>query len=335
MNNAIPIAKKVLDSTALLVTEDFNEKPLSYGSGFFVGDDLIVTNLHVVHGAKKCSVKLFGKEDLYEVADYIAIDPENDLIILKIEGFDEPIDPLNLENDIPVYIGEPVYAVGNPHGYEGTISDGIISGIREDNKLIQMTAPISPGSSGGPVINNKGEVIGVSVESNNNAQNLNFAIPSIYVKKLIENVEEHTPETLLFAKTAGVVWVNKVLSWKENEELPNTYHFALLNQRRRTIRRVHCLVSFKDDRDELIHVDFWKDSEEIPAGEKRRIFRSSIFDILANEQMADVDVNSIVFAATIFGHIGEDLNARSLISPKIKQLAKTYEVKVVNFEVVE
>lgn len=200
MNNPIPVAQKALDSTVLLVTEDVNDKPLSFGSGFFIRDDLIVTNLHVVHGAKKCFAKLFGQKKMYEVKGCIAIDPENDLIVLKVENFDVPMTPVNLDNSIPVYIGETVYAVGSPRGYEGTISDGIISGIREDNKLIQMTAPISPGSSGGPVINSKGEVIGVSVESNNNAQNLNFAIPSIYVKKLIENVEEHTPRALLFAK---------------------------------------------------------------------------------------------------------------------------------------
>ncbi len=334
-NNAIPVAQKALDSTVLLVTEDVNDQPLSFGSGFFVGDDLIATNLHVVHGAKKCFTKLFGKEEMYEVAGYIAIDPENDLIVLKVQDFNELVVPLNLDDNISVYIGETVYAVGNPEGYEGTVSDGIISGIRDANKLIQMTTPISHGSSGGPVINSNGKVIGVSVLSCINGQNLNFAIPSIYVRKLIENVEELTPKYLLFSKLAGVIWVNEELRWVESDRLMNTYHFTLLNQRRKTIRKIHCLVIFRGNNNELIHIDFWESSEEIPAGEKKNIIRSSIFDIFSGEQIEDFEVDDILFAATVFGSQGSDLNARSLISPKIKQLAKTYEVKVVNFEVVE
>ena len=119
---------------------------------------------------------------MYEVAGYVTIDPENDLILLAVKDLDTPVIPLNLDNDIPVYLGETVYAVGNPKGYEGTVSDGIISGIRDASKLIQMTAPISRGSSGGPVINSNGKVIGVSILSRSDGQNLNFAIPSVYIK---------------------------------------------------------------------------------------------------------------------------------------------------------
>lgn len=333
--NAIPLAQKALDSTVLLVTKDANDKLLSFGSGFFVSNNLIVTNLHVVHGAMNCFAKLFGQERMYEIEGYTAIDPENDLIILKIKDINESVLPLNLGNSVSVHIGETIYAVGNPKGYEGTVSNGIISGIREADKLIQMTAPISRGSSGGPVINSKGEVIGVSVLSRTDGQNLNFAIPSIYVEKLIEKAEECASKSLLYAKLAGVTWVNEELTWLQSENLWNSYQFFLLNQRRTTIRKIHCLVFFRDNRNELIHLDFLEFSGEISVGEKQLIVRSSIFDILSGEQIEDFNVNDIVFAATVFGSWGMDLSDRSLITPEIKQLAKTYEVRVVNFEVVE
>ena len=100
---------------------------------------------------------------------------------------------VSLGNSDFAQVGETVYAVGNPRGLEGTFSQGIISSIRPvgSDKLIQITAPLSPGSSGGPVLNRKGEVIGVSVFTIRNGQNLNFAIPSNYVKPLLTKVRIH------------------------------------------------------------------------------------------------------------------------------------------------
>src|SRR6516225_1013196 len=94
---------------------------------------------------------------------------------------------LSIGNSDAVQVGDSVYAVGNPEGLEGTFSQGIVSGIRESggDRLLQITAPISPGSSGGPVLNEKGEVIGVSVATFRDGQNLNFAVPSIYLKELL------------------------------------------------------------------------------------------------------------------------------------------------------
>ena len=305
---------------------------------FGEGIDLIVTNLHVIHGAEKCSAKLFGQETIYEIEGYTAIDPENDLIILKVKDFDKSMSALNLGNSVSVHIGETIYAVGNPKGYEGTVSNGIVSGIRDADKLIQMTVPISQGSSGGPVINSNGEVIGVSVLSRSDGQNLNFAIPSVYVVKLITETEEHIPQHLLLAKLAGVTWVNEELTWVESEDIPTTYKFSLLNQRRyRAIREVHCLVIFKDDKEKPIHLDFVKFSEEIPAGEERSIFRPSMFDldISIEGDISGYDINKLVNAAVVISCQRGDPNAYSFVNPEVKQLAKTYEVRVVNFEVVE
>ena len=92
-----------------------------------------------------------------------AVDAERDLVVLKISAAHTRAFPLG--NSDTLQVGESVYAVGNPQGLEGTFSEGIVSSIRRvgSDKLLQITAPISPGSSGGPVLNSKSEVIGVSV----------------------------------------------------------------------------------------------------------------------------------------------------------------------------
>ncbi len=182
------IAEKALAATVYLEMKDTNDKTLGIGSGFFVKPNLIATNYHVIEGAAKGTAKLVGKFTTYNIEGVTATDKTNDLAILKVTAYG--IKPLSLGDSDKVRIGETVYVAGNPKGLEGTFSDGIISSKRsEDTKeRLQMTAPISPGSSGGPVLSKKGEVIGVSVAVHRalDAQNLNFAIPSKYLKKLLE-----------------------------------------------------------------------------------------------------------------------------------------------------
>ncbi len=92
-------------------------------------------------------------------------------------------------------IGEEVFAVGNPQGLEGTFSQGIVGSIRDlaGGSLVQITAPISPGSSGGPVLNGKAELVGVTFATYKGGQNLNFAIPSQYLKDLLAKKESPKP----------------------------------------------------------------------------------------------------------------------------------------------
>ena len=179
------IAEKALAATVYLQMKDSNGKTLGFGSGFFVKPNLIATNYHVIAGAASGTVKLVGKHTTYKIEGWTATDEDNDLALLKVSAYG--IKPLMLGNSDAVKIGEAVYVAGNPKGLEGTFSDGIISRRHGGHAKgrIQMTAPISPGSSGGPVLNKKGEVIGGAYMIVEGGQNLNFAIPSLYVKTLI------------------------------------------------------------------------------------------------------------------------------------------------------
>ncbi len=187
------IAEKALAATVYLEMKDKNGKTLGIGSGFFVKPNLIATNYHVIEGAAKGTAKLVGKSTTYNIEGVTATDKTNDLALLQVPAYGiygvKGLKPLSLGDSDKVRIGETVYVAGNPKGLEGTFSDGIISSRRDKltKERLQMTAPISPGSSGGPVLNRKGEVIGVSfaVYKSLDAQNLNFAIPSKYLKKLL------------------------------------------------------------------------------------------------------------------------------------------------------
>ena len=192
LNNAsaqtVPqIAEKALAATVSLEMQDRNGEIIGFGSGFFVRYNLIATNYHVIEGAARGVAKLVDRNRTYTIEGITATDKANDLALLKVSVYG--INPLLLGDSNMVRIGETVYVAGNPMGLEGTISDGIISGRRnrDTKERLQMTAPISPGSSGGPVLNNKGEVIGISVATYRglDVQNLNFAIPSNALKALL------------------------------------------------------------------------------------------------------------------------------------------------------
>ena len=188
------IAKKTLDATVHLFVVGANGKASTSGSGFFVQPNLIATNFHVIDGFARVEAKLVGQNMVFPVEHISVVDKKHDLAILQVSAFG--IEPLVLGDSEAVAIGENIYVTGNPLGaFEGTFSDGLISTIREIDgaKLFQVTSPISEGNSGGPVLNTRGEVIGVLKGTIPAGQNLNFAIPSIYLKVLIDSLGNETP----------------------------------------------------------------------------------------------------------------------------------------------
>lgn len=181
------VAKHIFPSIVMLEMRDDKNHPISLGSGFFVRPDIVVTNYHVIEGASDGFAKIVGKTSIYRIEAVVGIDEAKDLVLLKLTGANGK--PLVLADVSKIEVGQEVFALGNPKGLEGTISPGIISGstLRQvsNEDLIQITAPISPGSSGGPVVNRRGEVLGVAVLSIKGGQNLNFAIPSSYLAILL------------------------------------------------------------------------------------------------------------------------------------------------------
>ncbi len=180
------IAEKALTATVYLEMKDTNGKTLGIGSGFFVKPNLIATNYHVIEGAAKGTAKLVGKSTTYNIEGVTATDKDSGLALLKVTA--SGIRPLSLGDSDKVQTGETVYVAGNQKGLEATFSNGIISSKRSENakEHLQMTAPILPRSSGGPVLNKNGEVIGVSFMTLEGGQKLNFTIPSEYLKKLLK-----------------------------------------------------------------------------------------------------------------------------------------------------
>ncbi len=206
--SAQDIAKKALAATVYLEMRDKSGKTLGFGSGFFVKPNIIATNYHVIEGGTKGTAKLVGKYTRYNIEGVTATDKVNDLALIKVTAYG--VKPLFPGNSDTVEIGETVYVAGNPKGLEGTFSDGIISSRRDKytKERLQMTAPISPGSSGGPVLNRKGEVIGVSVAVHRDlyAQNLNFAIPSNYLRKLLDQSKSPAPPPPNISAETYISW---------------------------------------------------------------------------------------------------------------------------------
>ncbi|MGD1008267.1 MAG: trypsin-like peptidase domain-containing protein, partial [Ignavibacteriaceae bacterium] len=172
------IYKKVSGAVVVIQAYNANNELVKQGSGVVISDKgYVVTNYHVLEGCEKIEV-LHGKEVIPYV-DIIGIDVEKDILILKIDKKKFP--SIKIGDVKKISIGQTVYAIGSPLGFENTISEGIISGLRNDEStgrnFIQITASISPGSSGGAVVNEKGELIGISTLTATEGQNLNFAIP--------------------------------------------------------------------------------------------------------------------------------------------------------------
>jgi TPR repeat protein len=180
------IAGTALRSTVLLTVEDDNGQPLRSGIGFLVGDGLIASSLHVVEGASAGYVSLAGEEIKYALGNVTAKDRERDLVVIEIPATGLPTLPVG--NSDTVQAGDRVYVAGNLRRPDGAFLEGIVSGIREieSGTVLQIAAPTPPVSSGGPVLNAAGEVIGITVASVRDGQNLIFAIPANPLAKLLE-----------------------------------------------------------------------------------------------------------------------------------------------------
>jgi serine protease Do len=168
------------------------------GSGFFISSDgLVLTNNHVVEGAETIKVRLSDNTDL--TAKIVGRDPATDIAVLRVEG-KGPFVPLSLGNSDSLRVGEWVMAVGNPLRMEHTITVGVVSAkgrtlglsaeTRSFENFIQTDAAINLGNSGGPLVNLRGEVVGINTAINAAGQNLGFAVPINTAKSVLPQLKE-------------------------------------------------------------------------------------------------------------------------------------------------
>ncbi|MDM7923056.1 MAG: tetratricopeptide repeat protein [Pyrinomonadaceae bacterium] len=173
------LVRRIKPSAVAIETFDNKGNVVSRGSGFFIGPDRVVTNRHVIERSNRVEVHLMdGKK--FVVRGVLAVDGEGDLALLQVEVPRGLAVPLPIVRTAPQE-GESIVVVGNPFGLEGSVSNGIVSAVRDIagyGRIIQITAPISPGSSGSPVVNMYGQVIGVATLQAAEGQSLNFAVPA-------------------------------------------------------------------------------------------------------------------------------------------------------------
>jgi len=186
-NNVADVVKKSSDAVVLIAISDSSGQETALGSGFVVSPDgEIVTNYHVIKEAHSAIVKL-SNGAFFPVNGILASDSNRDLAIIKVNGKNLPFLSLGEMNDVRV--GDHVVAIGSPLGLEGTVSDGIVSAVRDEGseKWIQTTAPVSHGNSGGPLLDLSNRVVGVITWGVNLqlGQNLNFAASCNEVRELL------------------------------------------------------------------------------------------------------------------------------------------------------
>jgi serine protease Do len=181
----------------------------SQGSGFIIGSDgMILTNAHVVEGAKKITVRLFDKREFD--ARVVGRDLRTDVAVIKIEVTDK-LPTIKLGDSDDLEVGEWVMAVGNPFGLDNSVSSGIVSAkgrhIGEAyDRLIQTDAPLNPGSSGGPLVNLNGRVIGINKaivsQMGGGSIGISFATPINLVKEILPQLQTNGKVTRGWAGVA-------------------------------------------------------------------------------------------------------------------------------------
>jgi S1-C subfamily serine protease len=182
---------ELLLKTSVSISNFRDNRELNIGSGVFISNKLVVTNYHVVDNGNRIELTRNSDQKKFE-GEIVKVDEFHDICIIKLKNNSSP-DFLKLNTNYPK-IGTEILVAGSPIGLNGTISKGIVSNLKKnnphDNDLLQISAPISPGNSGGPVVNANGEILGISVSQfvGEGIQNINFAVPARYIDFLLKTI---------------------------------------------------------------------------------------------------------------------------------------------------
>ena len=181
------IFQQSVDAVFLLETFDVGGVSIRTGSGFLISaDGYAITNLHVLQDAGSASITM-NNGDVYPVRGVVAASEKYNLAIMSIDSEKDDWSYLTFADSDRIAAGNSVYTIGSPMGYINTMSAGMISNTNrkvEKELFIQFTAPISFGSGGSPLLNTRGEVVGVTSSSFSYGQNMNLAVPINYAKSM-------------------------------------------------------------------------------------------------------------------------------------------------------
>lgn len=270
------------------------------GSGFIYRDSgYILTNQHVIEGADEIKVTIEGHAKQY-TAKLMGSSYDYDLAVLKIEG-DKPFPYLPLGNSDELNVGDWVVAIGNPYGFNHTVTVGVLSakerpidipdrnGQREYKHLLQTDASINPGNSGGPLINLDGEVIGINTAVSAQAQGIGFAIPTTTVFQLIDKLETGQEIPKEPAPYIGVELIDISPDWVEDLKLSNTEGAIVAGVQRGTpafragIRQYDVITQVNGE-----HVV--NSAELVEKVQSLKVNDNATFTIIRDGQPMDIDV---------------------------------------------
>jgi V8-like Glu-specific endopeptidase len=301
------ISREANGAIVSIVMSDKEGHPIAQGSGFFISKDgRLVTNYHVIKNGSSAVVK--RPDGAFFVVDgVLASDKDRDVAIVKVNG--NSFKALTLGDSDRLQVGEEVVAIGNPLSLESTVSNGIVSAIRtiedEGGKFVQITAPISPGSSGGPLFNMAGEVVGITTSHIKGGENLNFAIPINAVKPTLlprlskKRALPDEPE-------------DKTTSTEQQPDLEDTVNFM-----RNMVEADGRFIGYDGDLTDSCHITF--------SGRYRRV--GLIVDGVKHDEYGKTEptysvIQELPFVRVSLGAI-DPLTIRSTSAPSLEYMEKT------------
>jgi len=303
------------DSIVLIVTYDSNKLPIGMGTGFYFRQNLIATNFHVVDGAASFLIKNIGSGQKFTASKVKSYSEKLDIAIIEVQKLSKP---LSIGKNEKNSIGDKIIAIGNPRGLEGSVSTGIISGLRPvgDYIVYQITAPISPGSSGGPVFNSNGEVLGIATFTIQKSQNLNFAMPANLLTFLeFKNINWEPANNVETVYKKGNAGIKLVLFKKLGSEKVESY--SLKNTTQNTIENIRAILLYKLN-NEVFHYRLIKMDEILPPGMAK----------MKTEPSFDQNYN--------FLHYGDlEKNRMKYIDTALDYEWFTVELKILSYDIVE
>jgi tetratricopeptide (TPR) repeat protein len=249
IGNADPFDTEVLfrkgAPSVMIIHKEGRDGNMAIGTGFLISEDgYLATNFHVIEGAEKLNVKSFTG-GVYPVVRIVAVDKKRDIAILKVEAKNLP--QLQFGESDGVNAGMRVAVIGNPQGLESTITEGIVSAIRKVDDLgsvIQISAAISSGSSGSPVLDKECRVIGMATFKLIKGESLNFAVPSKAISNLIAEARNGASKPMKDLDDKGALLSESTIkgSKAQDEALEKDSRFAIFKQHEKN-RDIFLLVT--------------------------------------------------------------------------------------------